>query len=367
MTSDQTNTRDTPLVEFALDYAAHEIPVFPCNRKDKAPLVRTGFKAATTDEEKIREWWDQWPNAMIGIPTGPLSGIDALDIDVQPEEGIDGYDALPQWEELSPVIVRTPSGGAHLWFRSEGKVRNSTDRIAPGIDTRGEGGYIIAPHSINSLGGRYDFLHGDDEYLADLSQLPPFPPDLLAELGRKHEGLGGVDSQADPEKVAGAMQVIPNPDLGWDEWKRFGMAIWRATGGSEEGFDIFNEWSQKSNKYDAAKESYIQSHYSLRDSDGRRYQWAILPLAALDLVSNTHLEASTRPPGRVWTMLPDKMEELYRAGRIIFTSGGTPRRQRYLDEMPGVPLQDIWTDINPVNSQALEATDYATTKTGISA
>jgi adenine-specific DNA-methyltransferase len=61
-------------------------------------------------------------------------------------------------------------------------------------------------------------------------------------------------------------------------------------------------------------------------------------------------------------MLPDKMDELFRAGRIVFTSGGTPRRKRYLDEMPGVPLQDIWTDINPVNSQALEATEYATQK-----
>ncbi len=61
-------------------------------------------------------------------------------------------------------------------------------------------------------------------------------------------------------------------------------------------------------------------------------------------------------------MLPDKMEELYKAGRVVFTKGGLPRRKRYLDEMPGVPLQDVWTDINPVNSQALEATEYATQK-----
>lgn len=47
-----------------------------------------------------------------------------------------------------------------------------------------------------------------------------------------------------------AMEVIPNPNLGWEDWKKFGMAIWRASGGSAEGFVIFDKWSQKSDKYD---------------------------------------------------------------------------------------------------------------------
>jgi hypothetical protein len=45
------------------------------------------------------------------------------------------------------------------------------------------------------------------------------------------------------------MTVIPNPDLGWEDWKKFGMAIWGATGDAAEGFTIFDEWSQKSEKY----------------------------------------------------------------------------------------------------------------------
>jgi hypothetical protein len=56
------------------------------------------------------------------------------------------------------------------------------------------------------------------------------------------------------------------------------------------------------------------------------------------------------------------MEELYQQGKIEFTSKGTPRRKRYLDDMPGVPMQDLWTDIPAVNSQASEATTYATQK-----
>ncbi len=61
-------------------------------------------------------------------------------------------------------------------------------------------------------------------------------------------------------------------------------------------------------------------------------------------------------------MLPEKMEQLYKEGRIVITKSGMPRRKRYLDEMPGLPLQDVWTDVNPVNSQALESTEYATQK-----
>lgn len=109
-------------------------------------------------------------------------------------------------------------------------------------------------------------------------------------------------------------------------------------------------------------ESYIESHYSLRHPDGRRYQLGDLTARGPRPGLQYTFRGVNPPPGRVWTMLPDKMEELYRAGRIVFTSGGTPRRKRYLDEMPGVPLQDIWTDINPVNSQAREATEYATQK-----
>jgi hypothetical protein len=57
------------------------------------------------------------------------------------------------------------------------------------------------------------------------------------------------------------------------------------------------------------------------------------------------------------------MEELYRAGRVIQTKPGTvPQYKRYLDEMPGVPIQDLWTDLTSVNSQAKEAVGYATQK-----
>ncbi len=56
------------------------------------------------------------------------------------------------------------------------------------------------------------------------------------------------------------------------------------------------------------------------------------------------------------------MRELDEMGRLHYTRSGSPEFIRYLDEMPGIPLQDVWTDIAPINSQAKERMDYATQK-----
>jgi adenine-specific DNA-methyltransferase len=115
-------------------------------------------------------------------------------------------------------------------------------------------------------------------------------------------------------------------------------------------------------QYATYDESYIRSHYALEDPDGRKYQLGDLTARGPRPGLQYTFRGVDPPRGRVWTMLPDKMEELYQAGRVIFTSKGTPRRKRYLDEMPGLVVQDVWTDLNPVNSQALESTTYPTQK-----
>ncbi len=109
-------------------------------------------------------------------------------------------------------------------------------------------------------------------------------------------------------------------------------------------------------------DSYIASHYTLTDPDGRRYQLDNLTARGPRPGLQYTFRGVNPPRGRVWAVLPDKMEELYKAGRIVFTSGGTPRKKRYLDEMPGLVLQDVWTDVHAVNSQATESTEYPTQK-----
>lgn len=109
-------------------------------------------------------------------------------------------------------------------------------------------------------------------------------------------------------------------------------------------------------------EDYIASHYTLTDDDGRRYQLGDLTAPGPRPGLTYEFKGVWPPPGRVWAVLPEKMAELDRQGRIVMTSEGRPRRKQYLDEMQGMPLHDVWTDVYAVNSQAHEATGYPTQK-----
>lgn len=129
------NTLDAAL-RLSLKY-----PVFPCRGSNKAPSCPRGFKDATRDAETIVDLWRRFPGELIGVPTGLASGVDALDID--PRHGGDTW--LTEAADSLPVtqINHTRSGGRHFLFRHADKVRNSAGKIAPGVDVRGEGGYIV--------------------------------------------------------------------------------------------------------------------------------------------------------------------------------------------------------------------------------
>lgn len=119
---------------------APRLPVFPL-REDKRPACPHGFKDATCDPDAVRELWRLYPGPLIGWPTGESSGIDVLDID--PRHG--GAEWLAESTDALPLTRRheTRSGGCHLLFRHVKGVRNSASRVAPGVDVRGEGGFVV--------------------------------------------------------------------------------------------------------------------------------------------------------------------------------------------------------------------------------
>jgi hypothetical protein len=134
----------------ARDYARQLGPIFPCS-PDKTPMVKGGFHAATRDEIRICEWFVDNPGALIGMPTGAISGYVVLDVDVK--NGVWGFDTL---DELGFAVlpatpmVHTRSGGLHIYFRApEHELRNTSGKhgrgIGPGLDWRGDGGYVILP------------------------------------------------------------------------------------------------------------------------------------------------------------------------------------------------------------------------------
>ena len=178
------------LLAAALKYADSGLLIFPCNDK-KRPLVNGGFYAATTDKAQIRAWWDEWPTALIGMPTGDATKTCVLDIDVK--SGVDGYASILDWETLSPVIVQTRSGGAHIYFSNDPDVRNSAGKVAPGVDVRATGGYVIIPPSPG-----YEFLNGS---LIGAAKLPSWP--------ERFRASGPVMQRADASTASGR-PLVPN-------------------------------------------------------------------------------------------------------------------------------------------------------------
>jgi hypothetical protein len=122
------------------DAIALGLPCFPC-RGNKAPACPRGFKNAAEGADAIRELWRQWPGSLIGIPAGAVSGFDVLDID----KGAGGGDWYVENAYHLPAtrIHHTRSGGWHLLFYADPRVKCSASLIAPGVDVRASGGYII--------------------------------------------------------------------------------------------------------------------------------------------------------------------------------------------------------------------------------
>jgi len=140
----------------ALDLGERGFSVFPCQPRGKAPACARGVLDATTDSTRISRWWTAAPECNIGIATGAVGGFFALDVD-----GDDGELSLRRLEAehgALPATIEVITGkGRHCFFRlgQHGPVKNSASAVAPGLDVRGDGGYVIAPPSIHPTGRAY--------------------------------------------------------------------------------------------------------------------------------------------------------------------------------------------------------------------
>lgn len=161
------------LVEVAVRYADHGWPVLPlhapngrgctcrqadCGSVGKHPRTHRGLHQATTDVHQIRAWWSRWPAANIGVATGPASGLLVLDIDLP--DGPASLDRLQAEHGSLPATCeqRTGSGGRQLLFAyPDGQVGNRA-AVLPGVDVRGDGGYVVVPPSLHTSGNRYNWV-----------------------------------------------------------------------------------------------------------------------------------------------------------------------------------------------------------------
>lgn len=157
---------DEPTVAAAaLRYANLGIPVFPCVPGGKQPLTPNGFHDATSSARVVYSWWQNHPEANIGLPTGARTGVVVVDVDVHGDGN--GFAAFERAraEGLADGwgwLVRTPSGGIHAYYpTAHEQEQRSWQAPAPHIDFRGDGGYVIAPPSRITVDGivrRYDVI-----------------------------------------------------------------------------------------------------------------------------------------------------------------------------------------------------------------
>lgn len=147
------------LLDWALHLAEHDWPLFPLAVGSKKPAVRAWEKRATTDTDRITRCWGTG-RYNIGLATGP-AGLLVIDLDTTDNgepDGAAGFAALATDRGVTVPdtwTVTTPSGGWHLYFTTPPgvRLRNTAGTLAPRIDTRAHGGYVVAPGSLLPNGG----------------------------------------------------------------------------------------------------------------------------------------------------------------------------------------------------------------------
>lgn len=153
--------------EAALWHAAAGRPVFPVyfraepdGKVKKAPLTKHGFHDATLDPAQITKWWNTWPDAGIGMPCGPASGLMAIDYDV--DEAVNVHNVREEFHERfdlpQTLLVASVRGGLHEYLRYAPDVGRLIHAIHPSVDILGEGGYVVLPPSRMGDGRAYKVI-----------------------------------------------------------------------------------------------------------------------------------------------------------------------------------------------------------------
>ena len=222
------------------------------------------------------------------------------------------------------------------------------------------------PNILEEIAYRDTWGKGADSFIAMIYERLILMRDLLAEDGSIYVHLEpdiGTYIRSVLDEVFGTNNF--RTEIAWKRTSSHGNVsrsfgeIWECIYYYTKSPDKWT-WNQQHIPFD---QTYIDSHFSNQDEDGRRYTTS-------DLVNpgyrpNLCYEFKGYKPHRNgWKITKEKMEELHAQGRLYFPNdkSGRIRLKRYLDETPGKIAQNLWTDISPINSQAHESMGYATQK-----
>ena len=144
-------SKDTSFFEAALNLAGRNWYVFRCRPQGKEPLWGCRWpQEATTDPARIEQWWEQWPDANIGIALGPSSLV-VVDVD-------DPVVFKTAGLELPRTLTARTSRGGHFYYAAKSEIKGFE---GPGCDVKTSGGYVLAPPSVHPSGSRYEWVDPD--------------------------------------------------------------------------------------------------------------------------------------------------------------------------------------------------------------
>jgi site-specific DNA-methyltransferase (adenine-specific) len=212
------------------------------------------------------------------------------------------------------------------------------------------------------LGALRDFI-GENQMMAYLVMMAA----RLVELHRVLKPTGSIYLHCDPT-ASHYLKIVLDTIFGVENfkneisWKRTSAHSDAKTLGNAHDILLFYTKSDDftwNKQYQTYSENYMNSHYRYVDKNGRRYRTDNLTATSLSGGGYTY---DWNGVTKIWRCPKTKMQELHDAGRLHYTKSGGVEYIRYLDEMPGTPLQDVWDDIAPINSQAQERLGYPTQK-----
>jgi hypothetical protein len=240
---------------------AKRYPVFPCRRRDetdpegrtlkaKSPLTKNGFKDATQDEAQIRRFWAAHPDALVGVPTGSRTNLAVIDFDTSKAGS-----AAQEWlSENQGALLTTRvhqtgggSGGRHYLYKLPAgvKIRGGASVVLgkvkrEGLDIRAEGGYIIWWPLHFGQGGALEEIKALPAGLIDERRMDL---ELPAEVAARLPPRPGTsqDFQRDLPRITEALAFIDPAD--YDPWLMVGMALHHASGGADDGLELWDAWS----------------------------------------------------------------------------------------------------------------------------
>lgn len=194
-----------------------------CTMPAKHPVGKNWTELASSDPATVRGWFKRGSPFNVGIATGAASGVFVLDVDVKN----DGVQTLAALEERHGPLPVTPTevtggGGRHHLFRHVEGLGNSAGRLGAGLDTRGDGGQIVASPSRHTSGRRYAWLEGMAPGDVSVAEAPTWMVDALL-----RRAAVKVRTTA-PEKATDATDDVParrNRRLEADvRWERMYLA-----------------------------------------------------------------------------------------------------------------------------------------------